>query len=161
MFPAPMSEQNTWIYVFDSLCHHREDFEVDTALKIAELVGKDNLIVKVHPRDRSGKFESSGLNIDRNSSVPWESIQLNYDFSDHVFLTISSNSVFGVNVMMKKQAKVFFLYNTLDTKKNSLIHSSVEAIKNIMQYKDQIDLKNYLVVDEIKEILGWIVKKNI
>ena len=71
----------------------------------------DNLLIKVHPRDNTGEFEKSGLNVYPGSDVPWEAIQLNYDFSNHVFLTCTSNSILSVDVMLEKGPEVYFLYN--------------------------------------------------
>lgn len=127
--------------------------EVETAKKIAELVGYDNLLVKLHPRDATGKFEKSGLSVDKNSTIPWEAIQLNYDFSNHVFLTISSTSVFGVNLMLKKRAPVYILYNTVDTSQNTVIQSAVDGVKDILGHKEMVDLSNYKVLESLEDIL--------
>lgn len=110
-------------------------------------------MVKLHPRDATGKFEKSGLSVDKNSTIPWEAIQLNYDFSNHVFLTISSTSVFGVNLMLKKRAPVYILYNTVDTSQNTVIQSAVDGVKDILGHKEMVDLSNYKVLESLEDIL--------
>ncbi len=128
--------------------------ELDIALKIADLVGRNNLLVKVHPRDRTGAFEKAGLTVDKNSSVPWEVIQMNYDFSNHVFMTVASGSVFGVNVMIKNRAKVFYLYKLCQYEGNRLIEESVRTIERLFANSDKIDLSGYRIADALEEILG-------
>lgn len=63
--------------------------ETEQVLQIAELGGQENLLVKVNPRDGRDVYEEQGITVSRNSAIPWEVIQLNHDFSIHVFLTVS------------------------------------------------------------------------
>ena len=93
------------------------------------------------------------MSVDKNSTIPWEAIQLNYDFSNHVFLTISSTSVFGVNLMLKKRAPVYILYNTVDTSQNTVIQSAVDGVKDILGHKEMVDLSNYKVLESLEDIL--------
>ncbi len=50
--------------------------EYELVCKIADIVGKDNLLIKTHPRDTRTLYVDNGFNVDENSSVPWEAIQL-------------------------------------------------------------------------------------
>lgn len=51
-------------------------------MQLAEKVGKDNILVKKHPRSTVHIFEEKGIAVDTNSSAPFEAIQLNNDMSD-------------------------------------------------------------------------------
>ena len=92
--------------------------ETELVLEIADLIGRDNLIVKMHPRDNRNVFQKHGIHVYTQSAVPWEAIQLNNDFSDKVFLTVNSGSVLGANMILKDRAKSYFLYNCCDISKN-------------------------------------------
>lgn len=72
--------------------------------KIADVVGKDNIMVKIHPRNPKNVFKENGYKTNENTSIPWELIVLNTDMSDKVLISISSTallnpvSVFGLDV---------------------------------------------------------------
>jgi len=128
-----LSYSRKYIY-FSSVC----DFEggeavgeIDLVVRIAGIVGADNLLVKVHPRDTIDRFLKRGLYVDVNSSVPWEVIQINYDFSDHVFLTLTSSSVITMNMCMENPIKTYFLYRCCDLKNNKVAVESARYIEKI------------------------------
>lgn len=84
--------------------------ETELVLQIADLVGRENLLVKMHPRDDRDVYEKQGITVSRNSAIPWEVIQLNQDFSNYVFLTVSSGSVINASAMLDDKIPTFFLY---------------------------------------------------
>jgi len=59
--------------------------ELNVIKQVAALIGNENLIVKVHPRDSIDRFVSAGLNVDNNSAIPWEAIQLGRVFFRSLF----------------------------------------------------------------------------
>ncbi len=127
--------------------------ELELAIKISELVGKENLLIKEHPRDRRGAFANAGLKVDKNSAIPWEVIQLNYDFSDHVFLTVSSTSVFGVNMMIANRTETYFLYKLCDVSGNDTVQNSIRNIEDIFSETKRVDISGYHIAENIQEIL--------
>ena len=127
--------------------------ELELAKKIADKVGKDNLLIKVHPRDNTGEFEKSGLNVYPGSDVPWEAIQLNYDFSNHVFLTCTSGSVLSVNMMPEKGPKVYFLYNLCNARNNDVISKSIPTIESLVK-TEIASKKNIFIADSLDEIVS-------
>lgn len=127
--------------------------EVKIAIQIAALVGKENLLVKTHPRDKTNAFEKAGLLVDSFSTAPWEIIQLNYDFSNHVFLTVASNSVFGVNMMMEKRPRSYFLYRFCNISRNQSVRNTVNIIEQLFKSADRLNLSNYFIVDRLEDIM--------
>lgn len=101
--------------------------ETEMVLKIADLVGRENLLVKMHPRDGRDVYEKYGIAVSRNSATPWEVIQLNHDFSDHVFLTISSGSVLNASAMLGDVVTTYYLY-PLVVGRNAVVDESGEDI---------------------------------
>lgn len=57
---------------------------------IAQRVGKENVLVKLHPRSRENRFE--GYEIYEQSNVPWEVVFMNHDFRNITLVSISSGS---------------------------------------------------------------------
>lgn len=114
--------------------------ETELVLEIADLVGKNNLIVKMHPRDGRTVFQKHNINVYTQSAVPWEAIQLNNDFSKKIFLTVNSGSVLGANMILKDKAKSYFLFNCCDLSKNkSAIATKQDIEKLLMLSQDHID----------------------
>ncbi len=106
--------------------------ELDIIKKVAALVGNENLIVKVHPRDSIERFAAAGLNIDTNSTIPWEAIQLGRDFSQHIFLTVNSGSVLSVSMLQEKAPKIYFLYKLCDLDGNPVAANCVHSIDDLL-----------------------------
>ena len=99
--------------------------EFELVQKIAKQVGKENLLVKVHPRDTRSVYAEEGLLVDKNSSKPWEIIQMLGDFSNKVFLTATSGSVLAGNFLTTNPVPTFYMYKCCDTDKN------ISALKNV------------------------------
>lgn len=128
--------------------------ELEVIKKAAALVGSENLIVKVHPRDSIDRFVSAGLNVDKNSAIPWEAIQLGRDFSDHVFLTVNSGSVLSVSMLQEKKPKIHFLYKLCDLSGNP---SAAANTKKINEVLSEARLKDKLSDVDAPETLDAIL----
>lgn len=82
----------------------QETNDVEIVENIAKLVGKDNIMVKIHPRNPVNRFKKLGYKTNVNTAIPWEVILLNQDMRNKVLLSVSSTSiinpirVFGVNM---------------------------------------------------------------
>lgn len=128
--------------------------ELNVIKQVAALVGNENLIVKVHPRDSINRFVSSGLNVDKNSAIPWEAIQLGRDFSNHVFLTINSGSVLSVSMLQEKKPKIHFLYKLCDLSGNP---SAAANTKKVSEILSETHLKDRLFDVDAPESLNAIL----
>lgn len=84
--------------------------ETELVLRIADKVGKENLLVKMHPRDERDVYRKYGINVSQNSAIPWEVIQMNHDFSEYVFLTVSSGSVLNASAMLDDHITTYYLF---------------------------------------------------
>lgn len=129
---------------------------------VAELVGRENILIKQHPRDRRSIFKDMGLQVDENSAVPWEALQLTMDFSDKVFLTTTSGSVLSANLITEGSSNTYFLYDVCDLdgkqlcdlSRNAVAARSVKALKGLMyEMKDTATLKKVKIAKSIDEIL--------
>lgn len=130
--------------------------ELDLICQVAELVGKENLLVKVHPRDRISRFEEKGLVIDKNSGIPWEAVQMNGDFENKVFLTTLSGSVLFTNMMIDKPSQTYMLYPLCKIAGNEVAMRNVGDIEHIL--KRGVNGKNieWLHVVETLETISQI-----
>ena len=127
--------------------------ELELVKKVGDMVGKDKLIVKKHPRDTRDVFEKNGLSVDKYSNVPWEVIQLTGDFSDKVFLTATSGSVLAGSFMSDKPVKTIYLYGLCDISNNVSARETAATIKNLLDKKELKDtLCNVRIAESLEEI---------
>lgn len=82
--------------------------------EIANVVGKENLLVKVHPRNKTSFYQENDIKVMENSFVPWEIAQMNMDPSGTILLTANSGSFIGITAMMKSHARGYLLFNCVD-----------------------------------------------
>lgn len=101
-------------YIFFEESYFADGIDIDDlelVLKIAEHVGKDNLMVKLHPRNSVDRFSELGIKTIGQSGIPWEVIIMNHDFTNNVFLTIASSCVFSPRIIFGESVPTFMLYN--------------------------------------------------
>ena len=67
--------------------------DVSIIEKVAQIVGKDNIIIKIHPRNPINRFANLGYKTSINNQVPWELITLNQSIYGKCLLSISSGTV--------------------------------------------------------------------
>ena len=128
--------------------------ETELVKNIAEIVGKENLMVKTHPRDARDAFKQSGISVYEYSNIPWEAIQLNNDFSSKVLLTVNSGSVIGANMMIENKATAIFLYKCCNYKVNPAATNTSHMIDRFIAELKDVDVKSMESLEEFKTIIG-------
>lgn len=131
--------------------------ETELVLQIAKQVGKENLLVKMHPRDGRKVYEEKGMNVSRNSSIPWEVIQLNHDFNEHVFLTVSSGSVLNASAMLGENIRTLFLYPLLPNQ-NLVAANTVMHVGDIPPLLEQLNKVGLLRSVGIAQQMGDVLE---
>lgn len=99
--------------------------DVDILKEIAELIGKENITVKLHPRaaNEREKYVSHGFSIYENNA-PWEAIFMNPEIEEKVLLSVSSNSLVTPWSVGGKKPTVIYLWKVM---KLSLRHHVRES----------------------------------
>ena len=128
--------------------------EYELVSRIAELVGKENLLVKVHPRDTRTIYRENGFCVDVNSSIPWEAIQLSADFSEKVFMTINSGSVLAGSLMSERPVRTYYMFRLCDVSRNEACKKSIRDIERLL---NQDRMKGVLRTVKIAEKLNDIL----
>ena len=122
--------------------------EYEAACRVAELVGKENLLIKVHPRDTRTIYADNGFKIDKNSSIPWEAMQLSGDFTDKVFLTATSGSVLAGSFLSDTPVRTYFLYKLCDFNGNAMAVETRENIERLLANESMNDVLKFVTVPE-------------
>ena len=78
--------------------------------EIINIVGKENAIIKLHPRTNNDRFTKKGIKTLGNDGIPWEAIALCGDFSKNIFITIGSGSVTSYRMLFGNNMKAYMLF---------------------------------------------------
>lgn len=124
--------------------------DLELILKIAETVGKENLLVKLHPRNKINRFAEYGIATNKTIGIPWELIQMNDDFSDKVLLTISSGSVLASKLYFNDNIKTYLLFNCTDKMSNMVTEKYFEYLKKL---ENKFGLDNFIIPKNEEEFL--------
>ena len=106
--------------------------ETELVMKIANMVGKENLLAKTHPRDRRKIYEDNGLTVIQEAGVPWEVIQLNHDFRGHIFLSMASGSVLSATAMLGDNIATWYLWNCVRDN-NKWLRENIKRIEETLK----------------------------
>ena len=89
--------------------------DLEVIQQLAQRVGKDNIMVKIHPRNPENRFASLGFKTNKNTSIPWEVILMNLgDISDKKLITVSSSSVLNPILIFGLPVKAYSIYHCVD-----------------------------------------------
>ena len=114
--------------------------------KLAEIVGKDNLLVKAHPSDRRTFYKDNGLRVDQNLSVPWEAIHFCIDLSDKVLITSTSMAVISTSLMLQTPPKTVFMYEYCNTTKNLPAADNIDTLRRVLHLLKTDGNRNNIVI---------------
>lgn len=95
--------------------------DVEIVKAIADIVGRDKLLVKIHPRNPYDRFESMGIATNKDTSIPWEIIALNLELRDKTLITIASgSSITSYFVSGRRAKRSILLYEMEEVDKSKL-----------------------------------------
>lgn len=67
--------------------------DIQIVKDITDVIDKKNVIIKLHPRSRINRFKDLGIEIEKNSSIPWELIALNLQGEKNVLISIATSGM--------------------------------------------------------------------
>lgn len=88
--------------------------DVEVLNQLAKRVGKENIMVKIHPRNPENRFAKLGYKTNMNTSIPWEVILMNLDISHKVLITVSSSSILNPILIFGQKVKAYSIYKCVD-----------------------------------------------
>ena len=134
--------------------------DMDLIEFVANAVGKNNIIVKMHPRNNINRFSKEGYKIINNSKIPWEMTIMNSDLEDKVFITVSSTSAFTAGLVFDKPFKTINLFDLMLLGKNVHVRNPKfpEFYKKLLDLynKDELQVFHPTTMNELKEQLVYL-----
>ncbi|MBS7007257.1 polysialyltransferase family glycosyltransferase [Anaerostipes sp.] len=133
--------------------------DLELCLCLEEIVGKENLIVKLHPRNRTDRFTPYGFQVMKQSNVPWEMVLLTGDISKKILFTVSSNASITSKLIFQKKMNAVLLYRMFMGKTWLMANRNFEAShkKAVAKFNEKRKcVYTPHSMDEVKETLKYI-----
>jgi len=93
---------------------------------LAKKIGKDRIMIKLHPRSRVNRFSDMNYKTNSEVGIPWEIIAMNMmDDSNKLLVTYTSGSVISYRILFEKNFKSIMLFECMP-EKNSNINESTK-----------------------------------
>ena len=146
-------------YIFFEECFFCDNLGVDDfelIMKIADIVGKENLLVKLHPRNKVDRFSKYGITTNKTIGMPWEVIQMNNNFSDKVFLTIASGSVLASKLYFGDSIKTYLLFNCTNKMSNMVGEEYFAYLKKI---QEKFGIDDFYIPNNKEEFIDTLKKE--
>lgn len=108
-----LSQKTRKAVFLEQAFHQQEEEEKQRELvrKLERTFGKDNIIIKLHPRSENQKYGAGFTCCE--TSIPLEVILMNEDISHHLFISVSSSAVLNFRLMFGLEPDTVVL-NRLD-----------------------------------------------
>ena len=105
----PMPEER-FIYFEDFFFTDRHvTNDMELFKEIARIVGKDNIVVKTHPRDDYDRFAPMGYKTIGKSNTPWECQLLNSTVEKKILISVTSTAILTPYIIFNKNINVVSL----------------------------------------------------
>lgn len=134
--------------------------DMDLVETISKFVGKENIVVKMHPRNNIDRFTKEGYKTVENSKIPWELTVMNSDLSDKVFITVSSTSAFTGGLVFDKPFKTINLFDLMLLGKNVHVRNPKfrEFYNRLLEIfnKESIQIFHPTTMNELKEEILYL-----
>lgn len=143
--------EEKYIFFEDGAMDWSTNADVKLVNAIAEIVGKENIFVKIHPRNPINRFKELGFKTSQDTSIPWEIIASNIDIENRVLITMYSQCVIMPEILLGRNGIVIAL-GDVEGYSDLKVKELFEYIKE--QYLNQ-NRERYFVpknIYELKEI---------
>lgn len=152
-------------YLFFNECFAR-DGQVSTDIQIldsiAELVGKENIAVKLHPRSGGDEkiYQLHGYQIFSENDSPWEISVLSPKFKDKILMSVSSNTIYTPLFVSNVHIYAISLLNVMKLPsrphaKTWEFHTFINKVQQIMD-RECNDFYRPNTMSELKNIIQFI-----
>ena len=87
--------------------------ELELLFAIADHIGKENIIIKRHPRNTIDRFTPLGFKVMPNQTLPWEVMIKDIDLSEKVLVSVASFTCFSAMEMYGRISRSLLLQNIM------------------------------------------------
>lgn len=127
---------------------------------IVQYIGKENVIVKLHPRNPIDRFSNRNYKVMEESNSPWEIYFFSKGIENKVFLTISSNASITAKLAFGKEIPVIQLYKCIGYGKNNAQRKSnyKNFLNKLVDFYNENEKIMFLpkTEEECKEVVKYV-----
>ena len=102
--------------------------------QISSIIGRENIFVKIHPRNLINRFDELGYQTNRNTAIPWEIIALNIDMNQKVLFTIASGSALTSLINTSIVPKKVIMLMNCEEMRNCELTPSLEMLRKVANH---------------------------
>lgn len=147
----PLNIKEKYIFFGNSMCIDGTcDQEPSVIKKVADKIGIENLIVKIHPRERKEIYQNIGVKVMENAFLPWEIYYLNFNFESQIFLSTVSNAFLNAFMLKEKNAKGVFLFPLIE--ENDYIKQRGIEIKEMLVSMHRAGIMQNCVIGRLEDL---------
>lgn len=163
VFPTDKLPEERFIFFEESYLGDKKianDFQL--FLEVANFVGKENIIVKRHPRNTIDRFTKKGYRVMQQWNCPWEVQLLLNDVSSKIFVTISSTASVTPFLLCDQSVNAIHLLNLFQGLSPLLEDRGFKRCYDKlidMCNKEKIMVHKPNQIEELKEILAFLNAK--
>ena len=133
--------------------------DFDLFKQVVDLVGRENIIVKRHPRDKFDRFGPQGYKTVKQAVVPWEIQLLANDLRSKVLISVSSTSILTPYIIFDSDMHVISLEKMFvgenPTHKDAAFSTFFKKLKTKINEKE-IRFHTPSSFDELREVIRYI-----
>lgn len=143
-YSTECDEYNTKYIFFEEsfLAEGTEINDIELVDGIASRIGKENIMIKIHPRNPINRFEKLGYKTNKCTYIPWEVILMNMeDLEDKVFITVASACILNPFLTFDREVRAYSLYYCINRIPPILQNGLWEFVEEIYkQHQDKIEI---------------------
>lgn len=142
-----------YIFFEDGAQDWEKASDIELVNLIADKVGKENIIIRIHPRNLVNRFKKLGYKTNQDTSIPWEILVANMDIKNKVLITMYSQCVITPEILMGVKGQAIILAN-LDSNYEESNHEIFGFMNRAYFEKDK---EHYIVpknIDEFNEVIA-------
>ena len=134
--------------------------DIEILDQVAQIVGKKNILVKLHPRTQIDRFSRRGYDVMPQEAAPWEIYALNDSLEGVVCLSNASTSaltlytIFNLKIPCINLFKLDFLEKSLYTRQKNF--SKVYDLQEQIFNKDKITFFSPSSMSEFNQIITYL-----
>lgn len=104
-----------WIIFEESFYQdHKINFDIMLYEKIFKILGKENVVVKMHPRSEKDRFSELGIHTIKSDGVPWEAILLSNKMHKKKYIALASGSIINARLLLGETEESYLMYKCLE-----------------------------------------------
>lgn len=127
--------------------------DVSIVNQLAEVIGKENILIKLHPRSTQNRFATFGYETNNNTLIPWEVLFMNHNMKHTLFVSTASSSIVHPVILFGEKVRAMFLFKMVHSILPEELQIHQNFIENVIVKNDADCFYLPRTRDDIKKII--------